>query len=72
VLASGRLNRGGDKISVELHQPAGSPDAVLLRWPLKPTVRQATPKAIADITSALVALLATAQTTLAQRRELGL
>ena len=72
VLASGRLNRAGDTISIELHQPPGSPDAVILRWPLKPTVCQPTPKAIAAITSALVALLATAQTALAQQREQGL
>ena len=33
LLASGRLNRSGDTISVELHQPAAHPAVILLRWP---------------------------------------
>jgi hypothetical protein len=71
VLASGQLNRSGDTLTIELHQPAGSPNAVIVRWPLKPTVCPPTPKALADIASTLVALLATAQTALAQRREVS-
>jgi hypothetical protein len=72
VLASGRLNRTGDTLTVELHQPVGHPPTVLVVWPPRPTVCPPTPRAIADIASTVVALLATAQTTLTQRREPGL
>ena len=37
VLASGQLNRAGDTLTVELHQPANSPSFVMVVWPAKPS-----------------------------------
>ena len=31
-LASGALNRSGDRLSIELHQPADSPSFVMVVW----------------------------------------
>jgi hypothetical protein len=49
VLASGQLNRAGDTLTVELHQPANSPSFVMVVWPAKPSVTQPTPKALAAL-----------------------
>jgi hypothetical protein len=39
VLVSGALNRSGDILSVELHQPADSPSFVMVVWPAKQSLR---------------------------------
>jgi hypothetical protein len=67
VLASGQLNRAGDTLTVELHQPANSPSFVMVVWPAKPSVTQPTPKALAALASAMVRTLAEAQTELAAK-----
>ena len=67
-LASGTLNRAGDTLSIELHQPADSPSFVMVVWPQKPTVTQPTPKALAALAAAMVRTLAEAQTELAKIR----
>ena len=68
VLASGRLNRSGDTISVELHQPAGHPAVILLRWPEAPSVVEPNPKALAAVAASMVRILAEAQAKLTQIR----
>jgi hypothetical protein len=64
-LASGALNRSGDKLSVELHRPADSPKFRLVVWPPKPSITAPTPKALAALAAAMVRTLAEAQTELA-------
>jgi hypothetical protein len=64
LLASGALNRSGDRLSVELHQPADSPSFVMVVWPAKPSVTQPTPKALAALAAAMVRIVAEAQTEL--------
>ena len=68
VLASGRLTRSGDTLTVELHRLTGSPAFVLLRWPPAPTVCNANPKAVASVAASVVRTLAEAQARLAVRR----
>ena len=51
-LASGALNRSGDKLSIELHQPANSPSFVMVVWPAKPSINAPTPKALAALAAA--------------------
>jgi hypothetical protein len=48
-LASGRLNRSGDRLSIELHRPADSPSFVMVVWPQKTSITAATPKALAAL-----------------------
>jgi hypothetical protein len=67
-LASGALNRSGDQLSIELHQPLGSPSFVMVVWPQKASVTQPTPKALAALAAAMVRTLAEAQTELAKIR----
>jgi hypothetical protein len=67
VLASGALNRSGDRLSIELHQPETSPSFVMVVWPAKPSVTAPTPKALAALASAMVRTLAEAQTELAAK-----
>ena len=43
-LASGALNRSGDSLTVELHQPLDSPSFVMVVWPAKPSSPQPHPK----------------------------
>ena len=45
-LAGSALNRSGDRLSVELHQPADSPSFVMVVWSAKPSITQPTPKAL--------------------------
>ncbi len=66
-LASGALNRSGDRLSIELHQPADSPSFVMVVWPAKPSVTAPSPKALAALASAMVRTLAEAQTELAAK-----
>ena len=68
VLASGRLNRAGDTLTVELVQPDSLPAVVRITWPAKPSVTQPTPKALAALAAAMVRTLAEAQTELAKIR----
>ena len=67
VLASGALNRAGDRLSIELHQPANSPSFVMVVWPTKPSITAATPKALAALAAAMVRTLAEAQAELAAK-----
>jgi hypothetical protein len=66
-LASGPLNRSGDSLSVELHQPLDSPSFVMVVWPTRPSVTAATPKALAALAAAMVRTLAEAQAELAAK-----
>lgn len=68
VLASGRLNRAGDTITVELRQPAAHPAVILLRWPVAPSVADPNPKALASTAASMVPILAEAQARLAEIR----
>jgi hypothetical protein len=63
-LASGRINQSGDRLSVELVEPADAPPAVLIRWPAAPTIT--TPARYNEVASAAMRLLAEASTTLAR------
>ena len=65
-LARGALNRSGDQLSIELHQPLDSPSFVMVIWPAKPSVTAATPKALAAL-AAMVRTLAEAQAELAAK-----
>jgi hypothetical protein len=67
MLASGALNRAGDRLSIELIQPDSMPAMVRIVWPTKPTVTPPTPKALAAVASAMVRTLAEAQTELAAK-----
>ena len=66
-LASGAITRSGDRLSIELHQPADSPSFVMVVWPAKPSVTAPTPKALAALAAAMVRTLAEAQTELAAK-----
>jgi hypothetical protein len=66
-LASGALNRSGDRLRVDLHQPADSPGLVMVVWPEKPSVTAPTLKALAALASAMVRTLAEAPTELASK-----
>ena len=67
-LASGPLNRAGDKLSIELHQPADSPSFVMVVVPGETlSVTQPTPRALAALAAAMVRTLAEAQTELAAK-----
>ena len=65
VLATGQLNRSGDTLSVELHQPTAHPAVILLRWPEAPSVCDPNPKALASTAASMVRILAEAQAALA-------
>jgi hypothetical protein len=65
-LATGAMTRSGDRLSIELHQPADSP-FVMVVWPAKPSITPPTPKALAALASAMVRTLAEAQTELAAK-----
>jgi hypothetical protein len=66
-LASGAINRSGDRLSIELHEPLDSPRFVMVVWPAKPSVTAPTPKALAALAAAMVRCLAEAQTELANK-----
>jgi hypothetical protein len=65
VLASGRLTRSGDTLTVELHRPANSPSFVMVVWPQNP--RSPNPHPLAALAAAMVRCLAEAQTELAAK-----
>ena len=67
-LASGQLNRSGDVLTIELHRPLDSPSFVMVVWPAKPSITPPTPKALAALASAMVRIMAEAQTELAKIR----
>jgi hypothetical protein len=66
-LASGALNRSGDSLTVELHQPLDSPSFLTVVWPTKPSITTATPKALAALAAAMVRCLGEAQANLPRR-----
>jgi hypothetical protein len=66
VLASGHITRA-DILSVALHQPTDGPSFVLLVWPTAPTVTNANPKALANVATSVVRILAEAQTKIRSR-----
>jgi hypothetical protein len=68
MLASGALNRSGDTLSVELHQPADHPAVILPRRPVAPSVCDPNPKALASTAASMVRTLAEAQARLAEIR----
>jgi hypothetical protein len=70
TLASGQLNKS-DQLDVELVRPATEPAFILIKWPAAPSVVAPTPKAIANLTTALVRTLAEAQSKLAAIRAAG-
>jgi hypothetical protein len=70
TLASGQLN-SSDQLEVELHRPADLPAFVLIKWPTAASVVAPTPKAIANLTTAVVRTLAEAQSKLAAIRAAG-
>ena len=70
TLATGQLNKC-DQLDVELHRPADLPAFMLIKWPAAPSVVAPTPKAIANLTAALVRTLAEAQSKLAAIRAAG-
>jgi hypothetical protein len=61
TLASGRLTAAGDRLTIELHQPADNPAVVLLRWPVAASVVNPNPKALAAVAASMVRVLAEAQ-----------
>jgi hypothetical protein len=67
VLAAGRVTRN-DSLTVELHQPPGSPAFILLRWPQAESVVEPNPSGLAGVASLVVRVLAEAQAQLAAIR----
>jgi hypothetical protein len=65
---SGRVTPS-DTIVVELHQPADSPLFGLVVWPAAPSVTSTDPRGLASVASAIVHVLAAAQTRLATIRK---
>jgi hypothetical protein len=63
-LASGPINQSGDQLSVELVEPGDAPPAVLIRWPVAPTIT--TSARYNEVASTAMKLLAEASTTLAR------
>jgi hypothetical protein len=70
-LAGGAISPNGDRLTVEYVAPVGKPSFIGLRWPPKPTAIAPTPQGLADVATAVVGLLATAQTRFAQLRANG-
>ena len=66
-LASGPIN-ASDVLTVELVTPPDAPATVLIRWPGAPSVVNPNPRAIAAVATALVRVLAAAQTKLTALR----
>lgn len=69
TLASGQITRA-DMINIELVNASETPPAVLIHWPPKPSVITPSPKALANVASSLVRILAAAQGKLASIRRL--
>jgi hypothetical protein len=67
-LAAGRITPSGDMLRVELILPAGSPPAVLIIWPVAPSVTNADPRGLASIAASAVRIMAEAQARLAKMR----
>jgi hypothetical protein len=62
-LGDGAINAAGDRITVELLQPADLPAIVRIAWPPQPTVCD--PGRFADVAAAAMKVLASAVTQLA-------
>ena len=65
-LAASQITPSGDTLRVELIKPAGSPPAVRIIWPTRPSVTNTDPRGLASIAAALVRVLAEAQARLAK------
>ena len=68
VLAAGQITRA-DRLAVGLVKPPDMPAAVLIKWPLKPTV--VAPAKLLATVAAIVKVLAAAQIEYAARRLRG-
>jgi hypothetical protein len=67
VLASGQVTRV-DRLTIELHQPTGSPPAILIKWPTQSSVTSTDPKGLASVAASVVRVMAEAQARLAKIR----
>jgi hypothetical protein len=68
-LAVGDINQS-DRLSVELIHRPDTPDAILIKWPLRPTVTN--PTTLKATVAAIVRVLGAAQIEMAARRAAGL
>jgi hypothetical protein len=68
-LAVGEISQS-DRLVVELIQRPDTPDAILIKWPLRPTVTD--PKKLQATVAAIVRVLGAAQIEMAARRAAGL
>jgi len=69
-LASGQLT-AADSLTVELIEPTGLPAAILIKWPAAPSVVAPNPRALANVASAVVRILAGAQAKVATIKARG-
>jgi hypothetical protein len=67
VLAAGEVTRV-DRLTIELHQPTGSPPAILIKWPSQPSVTSTDPNGLASVAASVVRVMAEAQARLARIR----
>jgi hypothetical protein len=67
VLAAGEVTRA-DRLTIELHQPTGSPPAILIKWPTQPSITSTDPKGLANVAASVVRIMAQAQARLAKTR----
>ncbi|HET9303086.1 MAG TPA: hypothetical protein VFO20_09945 [Propionibacteriaceae bacterium] len=67
-LAAGQITPSGDTIRIELIRPADNPPAVLITWPAASSVTNADPRALANIATAVVRIMAEAQARLTKIR----
>jgi hypothetical protein len=67
VLAAGEITRA-DRLTIELHQPTGSPPAILIKWPTQPSVTSTDPKGLVSVAASVVRVMAEAQARLARIR----
>jgi len=69
LLAVGAVTQS-DRLVIELLQQRDTPDAILIKWPARPTVTE--PAQLTATVAAIVRVLGTAQIELAARRAAGL
>ena len=67
TLAAGQITNH-DHLTVELVKSSDTPPAVLIRWPLQPSVIAPNPQALAAVAASMVRVMAEAQAQLAQIR----
>jgi hypothetical protein len=68
LLAVGEISQS-DRLVVELIHRPDTPDAILIKWPLRPTVTN--PNKLTATVAAIVRVLGTAQIEMAARRAAG-